>query len=123
MPACAFSYSMSFSFYDIAEDIIHTAPSFSASGMAVSTSFEKSLSALSTSPLGMVAGLSSVSSVFRSELVQSNKKEAESRRERKGEQDTWMTRRSYLILCRNRDIEELRVDCSALAECAIPHPY
>lgn len=36
---------------------IHTAPSFSASGIATSASFVKSLSALRTSPLGMVAGL------------------------------------------------------------------
>jgi hypothetical protein len=34
-----------------------TDPSFSASGRTLSTSFEKSLSALSTSPLDMVAGL------------------------------------------------------------------
>jgi hypothetical protein len=34
-----------------------TDPSFSASGRILSTSFEKSLSALSTSPLDMVAGL------------------------------------------------------------------
>jgi hypothetical protein len=42
----------------IASDSIqHTAPCFSASGMAASVSLEKSLSALSTSPLDMVAGL------------------------------------------------------------------